>query len=87
MCRECGGEDADVVATATALTAESVMEAYRGFVWAHVRGGCSAGSKVEFCGGRRWGEECDVDGDVAEGVGAAWGAGAVDGGVGGSGAG
>jgi anhydro-N-acetylmuramic acid kinase len=36
MCRAAGGADADVVATATALTAESVVEAYRRFVWAHV---------------------------------------------------
>jgi anhydro-N-acetylmuramic acid kinase len=32
MCRKAGGTDADVVATATALTAESVVAAYRGFV-------------------------------------------------------
>ena len=35
-CRKGGGGDADVVATATALTAESVVDAYRRFVWAHV---------------------------------------------------
>ena len=34
---EGGGEsDADVVATATALTAASVVDAYRRFVWGHV---------------------------------------------------
>jgi anhydro-N-acetylmuramic acid kinase len=32
MCREAGGTDADCVATATALTAESVVAAYRDFV-------------------------------------------------------
>ena len=36
MCRSAGGSDADVVATATALTAESVVEGYRRFVWAHL---------------------------------------------------
>ncbi len=35
MCRAAGGTDADVVATATALTAESVIAAYRGFVVPH----------------------------------------------------
>ncbi len=42
MCRDAGGSDADVVATATALTAESVVEAYRRFVMERF-----AGSKVE----------------------------------------
>lgn len=32
-CRKAGGTDADVVATATALTAESILHAYRSFVW------------------------------------------------------
>jgi anhydro-N-acetylmuramic acid kinase len=36
MCRDAGGGDADCVATATALTAESVLAAYREFVWAHL---------------------------------------------------
>ncbi len=35
-CRKAGGSDEDVVATATALTAESVLDAYRRFVWAHL---------------------------------------------------
>jgi anhydro-N-acetylmuramic acid kinase len=47
MCREAGGTDADVVATATALTAESVVGAYRGFVVPHFGAGLSA--KVEIC--------------------------------------
>jgi anhydro-N-acetylmuramic acid kinase len=33
LCRKAGVGDADVVATATALTAESVMQGYRSFVW------------------------------------------------------
>ena len=36
-CRKAGGsEDRDVVATATALTTASIIDAYRRFVWAHV---------------------------------------------------
>jgi anhydro-N-acetylmuramic acid kinase len=48
MCRSASGDDADCVATATALTAESVMDAYRRFVWAHV-GMAAPISPVEFC--------------------------------------
>ncbi|HEV2647576.1 MAG TPA: anhydro-N-acetylmuramic acid kinase [Acidobacteriaceae bacterium] len=48
MCREAGGNDADCVATATALTAASVVDAYRRFVWAHV-GMAAPLAKVEFC--------------------------------------
>lgn len=44
MCREAGGTDADVVATATALTAESVVTAYRGFVRGHL-----GEAKTEIC--------------------------------------
>ncbi|GAA3768676.1 anhydro-N-acetylmuramic acid kinase [Terriglobus aquaticus] len=33
QCRTAEGADADVIATATALTAESILEAYRRFVW------------------------------------------------------
>jgi anhydro-N-acetylmuramic acid kinase len=36
MCREAGGTDADVMATATALTAESVVAAYRVVVVPHL---------------------------------------------------
>lgn len=32
-CREVSGKDADVIATATALTAHSILHAYRTFVW------------------------------------------------------
>jgi anhydro-N-acetylmuramic acid kinase len=48
MCRDAGGADADCVATATAVTAESVLDAYRRFVWAHV-GAAAPMAKVEFC--------------------------------------
>jgi anhydro-N-acetylmuramic acid kinase len=46
-CKKAGASDADVVATATALTAASVMIAYRRFVWGHV-GQAAPLSKVEF---------------------------------------
>jgi anhydro-N-acetylmuramic acid kinase len=46
-CRAAGAADADVIATATALTAASVVDAYRRFVWAHV-GQAAPLSKVEF---------------------------------------
>ncbi len=36
MCRKARADDADVVATATALTARSILDAYRRFVWAHL---------------------------------------------------
>jgi anhydro-N-acetylmuramic acid kinase len=36
MCRHAGANDADIIATATALTAESVVEAYRQFVAARM---------------------------------------------------
>jgi anhydro-N-acetylmuramic acid kinase len=50
MCRKAGGpddRDEDVVATATALTAASVVDAYRRFVWGHV-GKAAPLSPVEF---------------------------------------
>jgi anhydro-N-acetylmuramic acid kinase len=50
MCRKAGGEvdrDEDIVATATAVTAESVVDAYRRFVWAHV-GKAAPQAIVEF---------------------------------------
>jgi anhydro-N-acetylmuramic acid kinase len=50
MCRKAGGKgdrDEDVVATATALTAASVVDAYRRFVWEHV-GEAAPLSSVEF---------------------------------------
>ncbi len=45
--RKAGAKDADVVATATALTAESVMVGYRRFVWAHL-GSSAPLAKTEF---------------------------------------
>jgi anhydro-N-acetylmuramic acid kinase len=50
MCRKAGGKtdrDEDVIATATALTAGSVVDAYRRFVWAHV-GTAAPLAAVEF---------------------------------------
>jgi anhydro-N-acetylmuramic acid kinase len=50
MCRKAGGQedrDEDVVATATALTAASVIDAYRRFVWGRV-GQAAPVSPVEF---------------------------------------
>jgi anhydro-N-acetylmuramic acid kinase len=50
LCRKTGGRDEDVVATATALTAESVVSAYRNFVRKHLdAAGSSAKAKVELC--------------------------------------
>jgi anhydro-N-acetylmuramic acid kinase len=46
-CRKAGASDADIVATATALTAESVMGGYRRFVWAHL-GSAAPLAKMEF---------------------------------------
>ncbi len=46
-CKKAGAGDADVVATAAGLTAASVLDAYRRFVWAHV-GQAAPLSKVEF---------------------------------------
>ena len=48
MCRDAGGTDADCVATAMALTAESVVGAYRGFVVPHFET-VSLGKKTEIC--------------------------------------
>jgi anhydro-N-acetylmuramic acid kinase len=47
LCKKAGASDADVVATATALTAESVLEGYRRFVWAHL-GTAAPLAKTEF---------------------------------------
>ncbi|MCU1324194.1 MAG: hypothetical protein JWM43_3843 [Acidobacteriaceae bacterium] len=46
-CRKTGGADADVIATATGLTAASVVDAYRKFVWAHL-GARAPLAKTEF---------------------------------------
>lgn len=47
LCRKERASDADVVATATALTAESVLFGYRKFVWAHL-GTAAPLAKTEF---------------------------------------
>jgi anhydro-N-acetylmuramic acid kinase len=36
MCRKADAKDSDIIATATALTAESIQDAYRRFVWPHL---------------------------------------------------
>jgi anhydro-N-acetylmuramic acid kinase len=36
MCRKAGAKDSDIIATATALTVESILGAYRQFVWPHL---------------------------------------------------
>ncbi|CAN5470682.1 anhydro-N-acetylmuramic acid kinase AnmK [soil metagenome] len=46
-CRKAGATDADVIATATGLTAASVVDAYRRFVWAHL-GARAPLAKTEF---------------------------------------
>jgi anhydro-N-acetylmuramic acid kinase len=52
MCRKAGGTDADVVATATTLTAESVLAAYRGFVRARMEAaGLSIKTEIFVAGG------------------------------------
>ena len=52
MCRDAGETDSDVVATATALTAESVVGAYRGFVRGRMEAeGLSAKTEVCVAGG------------------------------------
>jgi anhydro-N-acetylmuramic acid kinase len=48
MCREAGGSDADCVATATALTAASVLDAYSRFVRPHLDANAPP-KPVEFC--------------------------------------
>jgi anhydro-N-acetylmuramic acid kinase len=47
-CRKARGTDADCVATATALTAESILDAYRRFV-APLLGAAAPKGRVEFC--------------------------------------
>jgi len=47
MCRRAGAKDVDVIATATALTAQSVVEAYGRFVWPHL-GQAAPQAKTEF---------------------------------------
>jgi len=47
MCRKAGAKDADVIATATALSAESILDAYRRFVSPHLAQN-AAGRGVEY---------------------------------------
>jgi anhydro-N-acetylmuramic acid kinase len=47
MCRKAGGLDEDVIATATALTAASVVDAYRRFVAGHLELGAPL-ARAEF---------------------------------------
>jgi anhydro-N-acetylmuramic acid kinase len=73
MCRKAGGRedrDEDVVATATALTAASVVDAYRRFVWKRV-GQAAPVSPVEFVvagGGANNGVLMEMLGDRLEPV-------------------
>lgn len=46
-CRSACAKDEDVVATATALTAQSILDAYRRFVWAHL-GQSAPLAKIDF---------------------------------------
>jgi anhydro-N-acetylmuramic acid kinase len=47
LCRRIHASDADVVATATAFTAQSILDAYQRFVWAHL-GQAAPLAKIEF---------------------------------------
>lgn len=47
-CRKAGGNDADCVTTATALTAESILDAYRRFVAPRFKD-AAPNARVEFC--------------------------------------
>jgi anhydro-N-acetylmuramic acid kinase len=51
LCQSAGGSDADIIATATALTAESILTAYRSFVVPHFGKSTSAlpQTKTELC--------------------------------------
>jgi anhydro-N-acetylmuramic acid kinase len=51
MCRKVGGRedrDEDVIATATALTAASIVDAYRKFVWGHLGQNAPLVTKIEY---------------------------------------
>ena len=47
-CKKAGAENADVVATATALTARSIVEAYRRFVWGHLGEAAPLATRIEY---------------------------------------
>jgi anhydro-N-acetylmuramic acid kinase len=62
-CEHAGGEKKDVVAMATYLTAESILDAYRRFVWAHVGQRAPLARGTDFCvagGGARNGFLMDL---------------------------
>ena len=63
--------DEDVVATATALTAGSVVDAYERFVSGHL-GAAAPLAKVEFVVAGGGAKNAYADADVERGVGAAW---------------
>jgi anhydro-N-acetylmuramic acid kinase len=51
MCRKAGGRedrDEDVIATATALTAATIMDAYRRFVWGHLGQRAPLATRIEY---------------------------------------
>lgn len=48
MCRKAKLADADIVATATALTAKSILEGYRRFVWPHLGQTAPSARSVEY---------------------------------------
>jgi len=48
LCRKAKAKDADVIATATALSSESIIEAYRRFVWPHLGQKAPAARGVEY---------------------------------------
>jgi anhydro-N-acetylmuramic acid kinase len=48
ICRAAGATESDTVATATALTAQSVLDAYRRFVWPHLEAAAPL-AKIELC--------------------------------------
>ena len=67
LCRKAGATDADVIATATALTAESVLEAYRRFVSPHLEQAAPL-AKTEFVVAGGGAKNADADGDAARGL-------------------
>jgi anhydro-N-acetylmuramic acid kinase len=48
LCRSSKASDEDIIATATALTAESILDAYRRFVWPHLGQKAPMARRVEY---------------------------------------